>query len=178
MSTVVTVHRTTPTDQYLIVPNTMVRNQLPTPLRMAARCVLLYLLSLPEGWKMTRDQLDRSFVEGPHTVSRGIKELKAAGYLVVTKRPEGGSWAWYWSVTADPVNLPLENPQVGAYGDLPSTVEASTVEPSIKTEDLLDKKTESSSEEGTTTTTSYQPCPHTPGRAPLLCPECQELLAA
>lgn len=109
-STVATVHRTHVGEQFLIVPNATCRGQLPIPLKVMARCILLHLLSLPEGWRMDRAQLDRGFVEGESAIDTGLKELKRHGYLKQTKRKsESGTWVWTWNVTDDPINHPLDD---------------------------------------------------------------------
>ncbi|MEV8615676.1 hypothetical protein AB0383_48625 [Amycolatopsis sp. NPDC051373] len=97
-----------PQDRFLILANDFVRGKLPVPLHAVARCLLQYFLSLPNGWRCDRAQLDRSMLEGRDAVTRGLKELEAAGYLVREKhRGDHGKWLWSWRVTADPVNAPL-----------------------------------------------------------------------
>lgn len=107
-ATVVTVLRTTATEQFTILPNDVLRGRLPRPLHVMARCILNHLLSLPPGWKITRAQLDEGFVEGAAAVTTGLKELRTNGYLVQNRRRTAvGTYAWSWHVTDDPVERPL-----------------------------------------------------------------------
>lgn len=109
-STVTKVYRTSHADHFLILSNAMARGQEPVKLKALAFRVLLYLLSLPQGWDMSRDQLDRAFLEGRDQVTKAIKELKGAGYLVQTRRHStSGAWEWTWEVTDDPMSHPLKD---------------------------------------------------------------------
>jgi hypothetical protein len=109
-STVTRVYRTAHADQFLILSNAMARGQEPIKLKALAFRVLLFLLSLPQGWRMDREQLDRAFLEGRDSITRAIKQLEEAHYLYRTRtRTQAGKWEWTWEVTDDPNNHPLND---------------------------------------------------------------------
>jgi hypothetical protein len=97
-----------PADQYTVVTNAFQRGELPIPLKALARCLLAYMISLPNGWKLDRGQLDRSCVEGRDAVTAALKQLEDTGYLLRSKRAgKAGLWVWTWAVTDDPKARPL-----------------------------------------------------------------------
>lgn len=108
-NTVATVRRTTVSEQFTIIPNAILRGRLPVPIHALARCILLHLLSLPEGWRINRAQLDEAFLEGDTAIKTALRELRDAGYLL-QERTHGvsGGWRWTWHVTDDPTNRPLQ----------------------------------------------------------------------
>jgi hypothetical protein len=144
-----------PARDFQIVTNAFLRGKLPVPLRATARCLLGYFLSLPEsGWQMSREQLDRSMVEGRDAVSSGLRELETAGYLHRERISAGkSSWRWVWHITDDPIARPLtgftstENPSTKPTGEngakpqvVSSTGKSSPENPSIVEEGF--KKTD------------------------------------
>ena len=77
-----------PVTQYTIVANELVRDH---RLSWKARGLLVYLLSLPDNWQTSADELTRRSPDGRHSVLTGLQELETAGYLqrVRTQRPNG-----------------------------------------------------------------------------------------
>jgi hypothetical protein len=152
--TEIQVHRAPlPADQYMIVTNDFMRGQLPVPLKALPRVLLGYLLSLPSGWRVTRDRLDDSVEEGRDAVDKALRDLEAAGYLVRTRRrAQGGVWEWTYAVTDDPKTRPITGSTIpGKSGDgvtrenttnaqvAPSPGKPSTENQGIETEDLPQK---------------------------------------
>ncbi|SES21235.1 hypothetical protein [Lentzea albida] len=98
-----------PADKFRIVSNDFLRGRLPVPLKALERVLLGYFISLPDGWRMNRRQLDESVVEGRDAVTKALAGLEAKGYLSRSKvRGRHGAWSWSWSVTADPIAQPLK----------------------------------------------------------------------
>lgn len=107
--TEIRIHRAPlPADQYMIVTNDFMRGKLPVPLKALPRVLLGYFLSLPTGWRATRDAVEDSVQEGRDAVDKALRDLEAAGYLTRTRhRGQGGTWAWTYAVTDDPGARPL-----------------------------------------------------------------------
>jgi hypothetical protein len=101
-----------PEDRFVIVTNDFARGRLPVPgLKALDRVLLLHLISLPTGWRMTRDQLDASVEEGIVAVKQALKRLEVTGYLKRDQRRDTrGRWVWTWRVTRDPIARPLSPP--------------------------------------------------------------------
>lgn len=155
MSTFTIQQSPAPAEKFKIVSNDFLRGRLPVPLKALERVLLGYFLSLPDGWRMDRRQLDESVLEGRDAVSKALAGLESKRYLRRDRvRGKDGSWSWTWAVTLDPVAHPLaapspENqsmaptsgngvsPQVA-----PSTESPSTVNQSIKEEDGVQKTEE------------------------------------
>jgi hypothetical protein len=147
-----------PERSYVIVSHDFARGRLPVPLKSLARVLLLYFISLPSGWRMTREQLDRSVLEGRDAVSKALRELEAAGYLRrdKTRDMSRNTWSWSYQITRDPVARPLPpSPESQSMGPTsgnapssqvgPSTEIPATGNQSISTEDgskKTDKKTD------------------------------------
>ncbi|MFI9817599.1 hypothetical protein [Saccharothrix variisporea] len=143
-----------PEERFTIVSNDLLRGRLPTPLRALERVLLLHLISLSSGWRMSRQQLDRSVTEGREAVSSALRGLEQKGYLRRDrKRDSRGTWRWTWSVTRDPIGSPLpspspENPSMDATSGnttspqvAPSTENPSPDSRGIDTEDQPKKTT-------------------------------------
>lgn len=141
------VHRgPAPADQFMVVSNAFMRGQLPVPLRALPRVLLGYFLSCPPGWRVTREKLEGSVLEGRDAVNKALDDLEKAGYLARTRRRgERGTWDWTYSVTDDPKARPLAKAQVGPCPENPSTVEPGMAGPemdsqAIRTEDGVKKE--------------------------------------
>jgi hypothetical protein len=110
-----------PADQFTIISNAFQRGQLPVPLKAVARCLLGYMISLPNGWEVNRAQLDASVIEGRDAVTNALKELERTGYLARTKTSQGGQWVWTWAITDDPIVRPItESPSPESQGMVPT----------------------------------------------------------
>lgn len=103
------IHRApVPADRFMIVTNAFMRGELPVPLKALPRVLLGYFLSLPTGWRVTRDKLDESVLEGRDAVDKALRDLESAGYLQRRRRRgEAGTWNWTYAVTDDPEARPL-----------------------------------------------------------------------
>jgi hypothetical protein len=95
------IRRSRPTVEWTQIPNVVARDY---RLSWRARGLLLELLSYPPGWETTIDDMvkhaqrrakaiDGGKVEGRDAMRAAARELKQAGYLVVTKhQDEHGRW--------------------------------------------------------------------------------------
>lgn len=82
------IHRTKHTERYVILPHYITRDQ---GLSFCARGLLAYLLSLPDGWNVSTDQLGTASHESRTAVRRAMQELRDAGFVQVrTERDAGG----------------------------------------------------------------------------------------
>jgi hypothetical protein len=105
-------HAPQPADHFKIISNDFLRGKFPVPLKALERVLLLYFVSLPNGWRMDRDQLDQSVMEGRDAVSKALAGLERKGYLRRSKgKGAKGTWSWSWHVTVDPINKPLPQPE-------------------------------------------------------------------
>lgn len=68
-----------PAAAFTVLANTVIRDG---DLSFKARGLLVYLLSLPDNWRITAAYLvSQSPSDGMHAVLSGLKELERAGYL-------------------------------------------------------------------------------------------------
>ncbi|WP_280264642.1 hypothetical protein [Nocardia wallacei] len=101
----VRVYRHSANDRFVIIPNDMARNRMGGPkLTSVARCVLVHLLSLPPGWKTSREKLAEDFTEGRDRIGKALTELIDTGFLSRerTNDPETGQVVWVWAVSDEP----------------------------------------------------------------------------
>ncbi|OIN82973.1 hypothetical protein [Francisella sp. TX07-6608] len=54
-------------------------------LSAVARCIYLYVMTLPDDWRVYKTELFTHFREGKHTLNKAMKELKDKGYYEVIK---------------------------------------------------------------------------------------------
>lgn len=105
------IRRSRPTVGWTQIPNVVARDY---RLSWRARGLLLELLSYPPGWETTIDELVKraqrqaaevgGTVEGRDAMRAAARELKAAGYLVVTKHQDArGRWRTDVEVTDAPM---------------------------------------------------------------------------
>jgi hypothetical protein len=108
--TEIQIHRAPlPADQYMIVTNDFMRGKLPVPLKALPRVLLGYFLSLPTGWRATREQVDEAVLEGRDAVDKALRDLESTGYLRrARRRGQGGTWLWTYAITDDPKARPLQ----------------------------------------------------------------------
>lgn len=115
------------TTEYAVLSNRVLRDR---RLSFRARGLLVYLLSMPPGWKTSSDRLTRETTEGRDAIRTAIRELQAAGYMTLTKRQDRrGRWHSEWLCTdcgepcgQDHSPTP-EKPVLGFSGALESTDE-------------------------------------------------------
>lgn len=82
------VHRTKHSEQYVIVPNYITRDR---QLSFRARGLLAYLLSLPNGWHLSTDELAKANPDSRKGTRDAMRELREAGYVLVkTERGSDG----------------------------------------------------------------------------------------
>lgn len=127
--------------QYAQIPNSTLRDK---SLSFEARGVLAMLLSLPEDWSVNIAWIcNQSGSAGRDKVSRILKELQQAGYMI--KRPrqgEGGKMDGVdWDVYLDPV--PLENriTENPSYGESATTNKELNKEREIQSNTVRKKRT-------------------------------------
>lgn len=75
-----------------------------------ARGVLASLLSRPDGWRTSSEQLARQGKEGREAVRTALKELETVGYLgrERVQDRDTGTWGWVWIVGQDPEDVAAE----------------------------------------------------------------------
>ena len=86
-----------------------------------------YLISRPPDWQIRYSDLLKRASDGRASLKSAVQELKERGYLVITQdRQKDGTFAdTIWTVTENPVLLPIESPQV----DFPPTDNPATENP-------------------------------------------------
>lgn len=71
-----------------------------------ARGVLACLLSRPDGWRTSAEQLARQGKEGREAIRTALRELEDVGYLGRQRvQTEFGQWGWVWIVGDDPAQV-------------------------------------------------------------------------
>jgi hypothetical protein len=110
-STPVTIHRRTSAADFTVIPNAVLRDR---RLSARARGVLVYLLSLADGWQTTADRLAQEFLEGRDAIRTALRELEAVGYLRRDKYRDPATMTWRssWEVTDDPATFDLGTPEL------------------------------------------------------------------
>jgi hypothetical protein len=91
------IHHSRPGAGFALIPNGTLRDE---RLSFAARGVLAYLLSLPDGWNTTADaesrrarQLRGRRGEGRDSMRRIYAELKEHGYIRYVRTQDNGTWS-------------------------------------------------------------------------------------
>lgn len=82
------IHRSPHTGHFTVLPNEMLQR---ADLSLPARGLLGYLLSRPDGWRESAEELAKRFRASLGSVRRALRELTAAGYyqVVKTRLPNG-----------------------------------------------------------------------------------------
>src|SRR5689334_11157000 len=134
------IHHSRPGTGFALIPNGTLRDE---RLSLAARGMLAYLLSLPDGWNTTADaesrrarQLRGRRGEGRDAMRRIYAELKEHCYVRYVRTQDNGTWSTELHVFDRPdtdVRLtgvpetrtsvrPAEMPETDEYGpDIPAT---------------------------------------------------------
>jgi len=95
-----------PQRNFTIVDNQLIRNP---KLTRGARALLLEILSYPDDWRTSSEQLARQGLEGRDAIRRMIRELEEKGYCRrVKKQDEKGRWTSKWYVFDAPVDEPVD----------------------------------------------------------------------
>ena len=96
-----------PDKNYTVIENAILRDE---SLSYRARGVLASILSRPENWTTSVKGLMGPGTEGRDAIETAVKELQAAGYMVLSKHQnERGLWSSQWTVYDSPQPVP-ENP--------------------------------------------------------------------
>ena len=115
------VFRIEKTRDYTVMSNHHLRD---TDLSLKAKGLLSLMLSLPEDWDYTMKGLARICKDGIDSISGGIRELEAHGYLIRERiRNENGQLGsieytileqpigFYYFAVAEPVKSHLQGPR-------------------------------------------------------------------
>lgn len=117
-----------PDNHFSIVDNRVVRD---SRLSYKARGILLEILSRPDNWTITADNLARSSIDGRTAVLSGLEELRTAGYIVTTRiQGEGGRW------TTE--SIVYDIPQILPKSGFPTSVSPTSENPTSQ-EELIKK---------------------------------------
>lgn len=98
-------------ERFTVLANDVVRDQ---RLSFKARGILIYLLSMPDNWRISTQHLRKMAPEGRDSILSGLKELEHAGYLRRARRQDPITGRWGWEQTI--FDRPVDNP-----GDLSTT---------------------------------------------------------
>lgn len=109
-----------PKSNFTIIQNSVLRDE---NLSFRARGVLACILSRPDNWNTTADNLARESKEGRNAILTVLKELEDAGYMTRKKyRNDKGQWLWESFVFDTPQtknynpefrNPPMDDPNSG-----------------------------------------------------------------
>lgn len=95
-----------PQRNFTIVDNHLIRNP---KLTRGARALLIEILSYPDDWRTSSEQLARQGLEGRDAIRRMIRELEEKGYCRrVKKQDDKGRWTSKWYVFDSPVDDPVD----------------------------------------------------------------------
>lgn len=79
-----------PTGDFTILHNKTIRD---VRLSYKARGILTYLLSMPDNWRTSAEELARKAPDGRDAIRAGLRELETFGYLRrETLRDDRGRW--------------------------------------------------------------------------------------
>lgn len=99
-----------PKSHYTIIANDVLRD---SRLSFKARGLLACILSRPDNWRTTADDLARESKEGRSAILSGLAELKTIGYMTQNKfKNDKGHWVWE--------SIVYDTPQKATKGDTPS----------------------------------------------------------
>ena len=94
---------------YTVVDNTFIRD---CTLSWKAKGVMVYLLSLPEDWKIYKSEVQKHATDGKDSLTSAINELKEHGYIVTenVKNEKGQFAGTIYKIVEKPLT---ENPTSG-----------------------------------------------------------------
>lgn len=95
------------------VPNATIRD---ARISLRATGLLVYLLSMDDGWPIDSTSVSRHKVEGREAIRTAFRELVAAGYVKREKRTEGTRWTTDVFVSDVPAFAPGAVPEDGFPG--------------------------------------------------------------
>lgn len=79
-----------PQTNYTVLANSTIRD---SRLSWKARGILAYLLSLPDNWRTSADNIAKISTEGRRSILAGLKELEEIGYIRRQRhQDERGRW--------------------------------------------------------------------------------------
>lgn len=121
-----------PKSNFTIIQNSVLRDE---NLSFRARGVLASILSRPDNWNTTADNLARESKEGRNAILTVLKELEDAGYMKRNKyRNDKGQWIWESLVFDTPQSI-VQKP----YDGHPSADEPNSGEPSAEIQTLIEE---------------------------------------
>jgi hypothetical protein len=88
MSTIRILHK----NKFTTLSNKLAQNN---ALSLRARGLMLYLLSLPDDWKVHVNHLVKIMLEGRDAILSSLKELKQAGYVYHVRFDFKGGWTYF-----------------------------------------------------------------------------------
>jgi len=89
-----------PTGNFTVLHNKTIQD---SRLSFKARGILAYLLSLPDNWRTSSEELARRAPDGRDAIRSGLRELETFGYLRRTKhRDDLGHVRVVWTVYDKP----------------------------------------------------------------------------
>ena len=95
-----TILRLKKTRDYFKVANSVFTNR---NISWEARGLMGYLLSKPDDWQVRVHDLVRQGPAGQHKISRMLRELEVAGYLMRRRfRRADGTFEWFVLILEDP----------------------------------------------------------------------------
>ena len=104
------VFRIEKTRDYTVMSNYHLRDM---SLSLKAKGLLSLMLSLPENWDYTMKGLARICKDGIDSISGGIRELEAHGYLAASSGPTEDAQTGFPAQKVSAMRMGLQNPPQG-----------------------------------------------------------------
>lgn len=95
------------TGNFTIIENSLISDN---SISWAAKGILIYLLSKPDGWKVYKSDIVKHSTNGIDSVKSIIKELRKAGYITLTRITDakGRVQEWRYDVYDEALETPVE----------------------------------------------------------------------
>ena len=104
--TAITIERDPHSQQFVIVHNHVARDM---RLKRDAKGLLVELLSLPPGWRVTVETLAEQGIEGRDAIRRMLRDLERTGYITRSReRDDAGRWRHRLIVRETPTRVSPE----------------------------------------------------------------------